>query len=1282
MNFKRNLLASSVAVASAAILPVVANAVTIDTFHPAVDPTVSFTLTTGDDFTVTNTGAVILSGLSFPPDVLSVQSGIVNANVTIDQGGLIIATPTSGSAAVVGFSSGAQMTGTISNSGTLVSNNNAIFMGDGASLVGNIMNTSTGVMSGNVDAAGLDGHAIRIEQTSSPSLTAPTSGGFANRPVLSGSIVNSGSIRATGANTSAIELLVGEITGSISNGIGGSITSADDVAINISSSLLGGGIQNSSASSVIRGSSAIVIGQEDTVITHASVVSGGISNSGIIEGVTGAAIDIATGGQLQGGVSNILGGTIDGSSAAINISGGGSVTGGITNAGLIVGSNALSTGINVLGAGSSVTGGVNNSAGGTIRGAVGAITVDTGSLDSINNAGTLSQTGTVSGAAIDITGGTLTGTFTNSGVVDAQGVGVFVHNGAIISGAISNSGSIGGGVLIEDATLTGGLSNTGAIDSALNGDAVVIRGSGSTISGIQNSGTISGVSGIVADNLAVIPIINNAAGGVITGTGGVAISTTNGGSITAITNAGTVNGTIDFGMAGGSFTITGGVVGDVLNATNVTISGGSVGNIPLAMGTTLTITGGSVGAVSNYQGDLTNAGTLGSVTFAAPGAMVTNTGTIGGNLNDVGAVTNSGNLGNVTLLAMGGTFNNTGVAGDVSNVTGTSSNDGSVGAVTFVAGGGIFNNTGDVAGLVGATEINNSGTIGGNITGADFVFNDGGTLGNVTFMNGGVYGSVGGTSGSLMNASGIDILTGSNPGVVVSTINGNLSFNGVLKVQASGSTTGINNYGLLNVTGNADVTGASVFVLATNIQSLRRGDSFNFLTAGTLTSDITNFAACDAVTDVDCETPVTGITVQDSSQPIQFNVIQNGNTLTARIGDIDFTPIIPPDGGGSGGSNVTNLAGALNTIVGRGDDLTGTSLGAVTTSLAQIDVTTPQGQQAYTDALSTLDPDTIDGAASGALTADIVAASTIVSRLTALRGYYGFSGAIAGDPLSVNGFWLQAYDNETDQDVRDGVDGFDADTYGLALGIDAPWGENMIIGMALSYADTEVEMKQASNNGLDISSIRLSAYGSYNADNYYVDAQIAYSANNYESVRVIDPVISGGTPLVATGDHDGDQFSLRVRNGYPMVFDNGFFVTPMLEMNYNHLSEDDYREKNAGNAGLNMSTDDLEVLVLGLGVKIAYPWTTESEVTWIPEFSVDYMYDTIGDEVEVVSDFVGVTGAAFITEGANAEQEAVKVGLKVRAFSQGNFSFAGGYDYITKQDYESHSISATVRYDF
>ena len=135
-------------------------------------------------------------------------------------------------------------------------------------------------------------------------------------------------------------------------------------------------------------------------------------------------------------------------------------------------------------------------------------------------------------------------------------------------------------------------------------------------------------------------------------------------------------------------------------------------------------------------------------------------------------------------------------------------------------------------------------------------------------------------------------------------------------------------------------------------------------------------------------------------------------------------------------------------------------------------------------------------------------------------------------------------------------------------------------------------------------------------------------------------------------------------------------------MDYTYLDEDTYTEKGAGNVGLTVSSDHMEVLILGVGVKFAYPITTQSETTWIPEFSLDYMYDFIGDEVEVDSNFIGVSSAGFITNGAQTEKEMYKASLRLRAFGQGNLSFSGGIDYIEKDDYDSQSIMATVRYDF
>ncbi len=1065
-------------------------------------------------------------------------------------------------------------------------------------------------------------------------------------------------------------------------------------------------------------------------------INNGINNSGLVDSLGGSSAGILIfDGGLSGGLTNT--GMIRGA-AGIEMTG--DWSGDLVNSGTIQADQEDFAAIDIFSTvdsgsliGATFAGGIINQAGGSIRHA--GFTAPNGDplpaiwLNGVNlTQGITNQAGALIssqlGEAILL-----------DSLISLNGVSFprTVVNGINNAGTINNVSDGEAAIASYGAQITGGVVNSGVISGAqalrINGiRSEEVEGTDGTITetisqditsgitgGITNTGTIRG--NMLGANVGNIPLFSTSARDY------GAISITHGASVDFIDNQ--VGGTIT--SIGVAPAITLGSTNDIANLCVVDscTAPDLVVGIPLA-----TVEPGSI------TGNLDNSGTISSTNSTA---IFINNGQVGGAINNdglidgadggivviggssVGAIINDGTI---TAPGPNGPIMNSAYAIDIQNASVNSITNGSAGTIT---GGVIFEdatvstgfsnigliesapNGGDAIVIRGSTNlptilnggsiigeggvivedgasvntISNQGIITGSsgtaiaaLNGSDIaiVQNLGTINGSVNFgSGGGVYFASGGTSGQINGATTLAIGGFSQMGTL-STINGDLSFSGQIFVDATAeSGMGFTSNGELAVTGNADVSGSTVTVGVDGSSFVAEGDEFSFLNAGgTLTSDIGS---------------ADGFDVNDQSQVsvLSFTIEQRGNQLFAIAGASDFQAPIEDFLTDNNllnkkeGQNVSRLAGALNNIPTADLPVNDDGLG-LRSALGVLQGSGLTNERRFR-AVKSLDPETVDASSAGAQAADIAAAATVGSRQTALRNEYGFSGATAGDPFSIHGFWIQGYDNETDQDVRDGVDGFDADTYGVALGIDTPISDSMTAGLALSYADTDVEGKEEANE-MAIQSIRLAGYASYNAENYYVDGQIAYAMNDYETTRAIDSLLTGGTQRYARGDHDGDQYSLRVRSGYPMAFDSGWFLTPVAELNYTYLKEDSYTEKGVNNLGLEVSTDDVEVLVLGLGARLAYPITTRSEITWIPEFSLSYNYDLIGDEVEVDSNFIGVTGAGFITQGANTEQEMYKAALRLRAFSQGNLSFAGGFEYIAKQDYESQSIMATVRYDF
>ncbi len=340
-------------------------------------------------------------------------------------------------------------------------------------------------------------------------------------------------------------------------------------------------------------------------------------------------------------MNNQTGGAILGASAGVVFSGGGTVTntgkinggalgvhvaggvGAVTNSGAISGSSQ--GGID-FGAGGTIA----NQSGGTISGASFGLYMLGGSTSKniVTNSGSISA---MSGAGVNLGSGGVVNNQTG-GTINGASAGVYVNGNA---GAVTNAGTIGGGVASIVFAGSGANSLTLGTGSTLNGGA-----SGSKASGATNALILQG-HGTASNSFANFNTLTSAATGTWTlgGTssfGDTTISTgilavtgsltsktleigasaqlTDAGSVSvsgSVTNSGnlTINGvTMRVATAGGTFTeLAGGTTtllnGGVLDPPNVVINGGAFRGSGSIEGN-VTMTGGSLEAGGEPGGSL------------------------------------------------------------------------------------------------------------------------------------------------------------------------------------------------------------------------------------------------------------------------------------------------------------------------------------------------------------------------------------------------------------------------------------------------------------------------------------------------------------------------------------------------------------------------------------------------------------------------------------------------------------------------------------------------------
>ncbi|WP_292632698.1 autotransporter [Mesorhizobium sp.] len=264
---------------------------------------------------------------------------------------------------------------------------------------------------------------------------------------------------------------------------------------------------------------------------------------------------------------------------------------------------------------------------------------------------------TATGAVIGtIDGGIFAQTFDNAtglsiGVADVSGgtYGIRALHGGTGAVKITASGMVKGnggpGIYARnDSAATGSATTVTVQDSAtVSGSTVgveLVSGSGRA-AGVDNAGSIAGVTGILANTAGSVTITN---AGSITGTGGTAIDLTNAGASTVNQQGGIVTGNLLLSASSDVVSVAGGAItGNVVGGAGddkVTVSGGAVtGNVSGDDGNdTVTVSAGTVGgSVSGGAGFDNVSVTGGTITGDIDAEHVhLSGGTIGGDITGLG----------------------------------------------------------------------------------------------------------------------------------------------------------------------------------------------------------------------------------------------------------------------------------------------------------------------------------------------------------------------------------------------------------------------------------------------------------------------------------------------------------------------------------------------------------------------------------------------------------------------------------------------------------------------
>ena len=310
---------------------------------------------------------------------------------------------------------------------------------------------------------------------------------------------------------------------------------------------------------------------------------------------------------------------------------------------------------------------------------------------------------------------------------------------------------------------------------------------------------------------------------------------------------------------------------------------------------------------------------------------------------------------------------------------------------------------------------------------------------------------------------------------------------------------------------------------------------------------------------------------------------------------------------------------------------------------------------------------------SSALTNNGGLTTSIDNRVYALLEHGGMS---AGDETG-RGFtvWARPFGETFSQGVKEGVSGFTANSYGVAAGADTLVSPDFRLGAAISLSQTDISFSgyQAGNKTGDLLA-QAGVYGTWFKNGFFVDGIGAFGYHWYNTKENI-----AGFGTQRNSDYSGMQFSTKLTGGYDWKT-GGLVVTPNITFQQIHLGVDAHRTSGGGLFDLNVASQQVDVMQLKLGGRLAYPLAQTSGWTFTPEVHAYYVRNLITSRVVTSAAFP--LGGAFTVAGPARDADLANFGAGMTIAQKGPFVLSAVYDYTYGQTTTDNSFFLRLKTEF
>ena len=484
----------------------------------------------------------------------------------------------------------------------------------------------------------------------------------------------------------------------------------------------------------------------------------------------------------------------------------------------------------------------------------------------------------------------------------------------------------------------------------------------------------------------------------------------------------------------------------------------------------------------------------------------------------------------------------------------------------------------------------------------------------------------------------------------IGTITGNFTNTGTFSPVVADMT----HYGKLVVSGTANLGGTLMADAASVVQgALTEGGTLaGVITAGTLSGTFNAASSYDNSNFYDLTPVYTGtdfsLTIAATSQTAVLAATTATGNNPARGAARVFDSII------TGDTPIVTVSGGIQ----------------MPEVITLLDGLAGQGDKPLSDAVSQTLP-----LLTGGMNQSVSNALHGTSRIIQSR-QEGQHGRSTGDEFFGDQHaWFKPFGSWANQNDRNGVSGFNAHSYGMVFGADAEVTDNDRVGIAFSYAHSNIDGNSSvAPQSANVSSYQLVGYGSHNLSE---DTDINFQADIGQHNNTCQRNITFAS-TIAKSDYTSWTGHVGVGLAHNYTLSEKTTLTPSIRADYAIIRGESYTETGAGALNLNVNANTTHELILGVDSKLAHALTDKTTLT----ANIGVGYDTINKQASITSAFAGAPSTSFVTYGLDPSPWIMRGGLGMVGKMTETVEISARYDIEARKDFDNQTASVKVRWAF